>query len=122
MKKILSALTLTLTAIVSASAIAGPNDHRDHRTYDAKNYAHWNKNDKDRRFVQNNRFNHGVNPSREWRSGQKLPRQFSSARYAVNNYELKRLPKANRNQQWYKINGDYVLVNEKNDKIVKIIG
>ncbi|NHC03154.1 hypothetical protein G9F31_05135 [Acinetobacter sp. 187] len=127
MKKILSAIALSMSAILSASAIAAPNDHRDHR-YDSRDKAHWNdqdrRNQNNGRFDRNdrdNRYNRAVNPSRDWRTGQTLPRQYSSSRYQVSNSTLKRLPKANRNQQWYKINGDYVLVNERNDKIVKII-
>lgn len=114
MKKILSAIALSMSAILSASAIAAPNDHRDHR-YDSRDKAHWNDKGRD------NRYSNSVNPSRDWRIGQTLPRQYSSPRYEVSNSTLKRLPKANRNQQWYQINGDYVLVNERNDKIVKII-
>ena len=63
-----------------------------------------------------------IHASRQWRTGQELPRQFSSSRYEVNHNELRRLPKVGRNQQWLKINGDYVLVNERNDRILRIIG
>ena len=115
MKKILSAIAISMTAIMSASAIAAPHDYRDNRHFDARDKSHWNDKNRD------NRYNRAVNPSRDWRTGQTLPRQYNSPRYQVSNNTLKRLPKANRNQQWYQINGDYVLVNERNDKIVKII-
>ena len=63
-----------------------------------------------------------VNPSRQWRVGQQLPRQFNSSKFELSDRQAKNLPKAARNQQWYKINGDYVLVNERTDRIVRIIG
>ena len=129
MKKVLTAIAISMSALIATSAMAGSHDYRDnHYNSNYKNNSHWNNNDKDRRYNndsrydRNDRYNRAVNPSREWRSGQTLPRQYNSSRYEVNNNSvLKRLPKANRNQQWYKVNGDYVLVNERNDKIVRII-
>jgi len=32
------------------------------------------------------------------------------------------LPKPGKYQQWYKVNGDYVLVNERNNRIIRVIG
>lgn len=130
MKKLFTALAISMSALVASTAMAGPNDHRDHRFQSKQPPAHWNNQHKDPRFNDhrsasrydnNGRYN-SVNPSRHWRTGQALPRQFSSSRFEVDHRELRRLPKASRNQQWYKINGDYVLVNERNDRIVRIIG
>ncbi|EIM38267.1 signal peptide protein [Acinetobacter sp. HA] len=35
--------------------------------------------------------------------------------------KYKRLNKPGRNQQWIKVNGDYILMNVVNDKVIKII-
>lgn len=140
MKKVLTTIAISMSALLASAAMAAPNDHRDNR-YQSKSPTHWNNDHRDSRY-NNSRYNDSrskdyrqdhrydnkgpahssINPSREWRSGQALPRQFSSTRYEVNRDQIKRLPKAGRNQQWYKINGDYVLVNERNDRILKIIG
>lgn len=52
--------------------------------------------------------------------GQTLPRQYDSSRFHVSDREARRLAKTGRYQQWYKVNGDYVLVNERNNRIVRI--
>ncbi|MFX2255889.1 RcnB family protein [Acinetobacter variabilis] len=123
MKKVLTTIALSLSALVATSAMAAPQ-HHDSRYAPHKSAPHWDHKDAkkwddrrdDRRY--NNR---GVNPSRDWRVGQKLPNQYDNRRFEVSGYETRRLPKAGKNQQWYKINGDYVLVNDRNDKIVRII-
>ena len=130
MKKVFTAIAISMSAFMATTAMAGPNDHRDDR-YQPKPSAHWNKDHRDSRYNDHrkndgydnkSRYQSSVNPSRQWRTGQELPRQFSSSRYEVNHNELRRLPKVGRNQQWLKINGDYVLVNERNDRILRIIG
>jgi Ni/Co efflux regulator RcnB len=129
MKKILTGLTLSLSAIVATSAMAAP--HQDGRFHTGKPTpppAHWNAKDfkhdkKDDRRIDHRKQNFGhVNPSREWRTGDKLPKQYDSNRYRLNDRESRHLPATKSNQSWYKVNGDYVLVNERNNKIVRIIG
>lgn len=124
MKKVLTAVAIALTGFMATSAMAAP-DHR----YDDRRYgnppppSHMKYQDKKWEDRKNNQWNQSrVNPSREWRKGQTLPRAFNSSRYKISDREARRLPDANRNQQWYKINGDYVLVNERNDRIVRIMG
>lgn len=127
MKKLVSAITLVMTGLIATSAIAGPHE-QDRRYQHAKPTpppAHWNQG-QPQRFDHNRyddkRYKNQVNPSRQWRVGQTLPRQFNTSRFELSDRQAKNLPKAGRNQQWYKINGDYVLVNERNDRIVRIIG
>ncbi|MDN5511648.1 RcnB family protein [Acinetobacter sp.] len=125
MKKVLTTIALSLSALMATSAMAAP-DHRydDHRYNNAP--AKPVKHD-DHRWDNNNRYDHNrydnkrVNPSRDWRSGQSFPRVFSSSGYKVSDREARRLPDTGRYQQWYKVNGDYVLVNERTDRIVRII-
>ena len=116
MKKVLTTIALSLSALMATSAMAAP-DHRydDHHRYNnapSHQDKHWD----------NNRYdNKKVNPSRDWRVGQSFPRVFSSSSYRLSDRDARRLPDTGRYQQWYKINGDYVLVNERTDRIVRII-
>lgn len=132
MKSVLTAIALSLSALVATSAMAAPNDYnRDHNNryqqnhWDHKNDHRWNNDNRhnnQHNNQYNNQHNNRVNPSREWRSGQYLPSQFSSSRYQVNYKNYRQLPKPSKYQQWYKVNGDYVLVNERNNRIIRIIG
>jgi Ni/Co efflux regulator RcnB len=127
MKKILTTIALSLSAVMATSAMAAPDHHYDdHRDNHAplQQDKHWDNNNRydHNRWDNNNRYdNKRVNPSRDWRAGQNFPRVFSSSNYKVSDREARRLPNTNRYQQWYKINGDYVLVNERTDRIVRII-
>ncbi|AXQ23946.1 hypothetical protein BEN71_18645 [Acinetobacter wuhouensis] len=127
MKKVLTAITLAMSALVATSAMADSrydNNHRYQQSHwDHKNDHRWNKNDRYDRY-DNKRYDHNyrVNPSRDWRSGQYLPSQFSSSRYHVNYKNYRQLPKPGKYQQWYKVNGDYVLVNERNNRVIRVIG
>ena len=122
MKKILTTIALSLSALMATSAMAA-SDHRydDHQRYQQAHSQH------DQRWDNNNRYDHNrydnkrVNPNRDWRAGQNFPRVFSSSSYKVSDRDARRLPNTNRYQQWYKVNGDYVLVNERTDRIVRII-
>lgn len=126
MKKILTTIALSLSVLMATSAMAAP----DHRYDDHQRYNHAPskpvKQD-DHRWDNNNRYDHNrydnkrVNPNRDWRAGQNFPRVFSSSSYKVSDREARRLPNTGRYQQWYKVNGDYVLVNERTDRIVRII-
>ncbi len=120
MKKILTTIALSLSALMATSAMAAS----DHRYDDQQRY---NNHTQDSRWNNNNNHydhdrydNHRVNPSRDWRVGQTLPRQYSSSRFQVSDREARRLAKTGRYQQWYKINSDYVLVNERNNRILRI--
>ncbi|OTG69563.1 hypothetical protein B9T25_03060 [Acinetobacter sp. ANC 4470] len=113
MKKILTTIALSLSALMATSAMAAT----DHRYDDQQRYNHT----QDNRWDNNNRYdNKRVNPSRDWRVGQTLPRQYSSSRFQVSDREARRLAKTGRYQQWYKVNGDYVLVNERTNRIIRI--
>ena len=56
------------------------------------------------------------------REAKTISRAFDAPRYKVSSREARRLPDTGRYQQWYRINGDYVLVNERNQRILRIIG
>lgn len=121
MNKLLIASAIALTGFIATSAMAAP-EHRYNEP--SHSYASTPKHADNRwDHKHNNRYNNQkVNPSRQWRVGQFLPQTFHSPRYKVSDRDARRLPNAGRNQQWYKINGDYVLVNERTDRILRIVG
>ena len=132
MKKVLTTIALSLSALVATSAMAAPQHHDPrYQSHPSKPAPHWNAKDSkdwnddrrdDRRWNDDRRYNNRmVNPSRDWRVGQTLPRQYDSKRFEVSDREARRLPNTGRYQQWYKVNSDYVLVNERTNKIVRII-
>lgn len=122
MNKILAAATLAITGLMAASAMAAPDYRNDDRRY---SYAYGqNHHDQhyDHKYYGDQHWNNNrVDPSRHWRVGQTLPRGFDSSRYKVSDRDARRLPNTGRYQQWYKINGDYVLVNQRTDRIVRIM-
>lgn len=122
MKTLFTTIALSMSALVATSAMAAPQHdprfapkhppaHLDH-----KKVQKWNDQRDNKRF--NNR---AVNPSRDWRVGQTFPRQYDSRGYKVSDRDARRLPNTGRYQQWYKVNGDYVLVNERTNRIIRII-
>lgn len=133
MNKIVSSLVLSVSALMATTAaIAAPDHRQDDRRYHPS-YQHqdhrWDKDHRPSNWNNNNRYDNNrydrndfrrVNPSRDWRVGQSFPRYFDSSRYKVSDREARRLPNTGRYQQWYKINGDYVLVNDRTDRIIRI--
>lgn len=126
MKKVLTAIAISMSALMATSAMAAPHDYRDARYQDNRyqNNQHWNNNQKDNRNDRYDRRDNGrsVNPSRDWRRGTALPREYNSSRYIVSYKQHRKLTKPGRSQDWYKINGDYVLVDHRNGRILQIIG
>lgn len=129
MKKLLSAIAVSMGALMATSAMAAPYNHHDNRYQEQRHQdhryqqpKHWDNGRNDNRYDRGYNRYKAVNPSRDWHRGQVLPREYSSSRYIVNYQNHRHLSKPNRNQNWYKINGDYVLVNLKNGKIMRIIG
>lgn len=135
MKKLLTTIALSLSAVMATSAAmaAGPgHDQRfdprkappppAHMVKQGPQFkhnappAHANKFKDDRRFDDKRHFNNS-----KLRVGQTLPRGYDSKRFEVNSRDARGLAKAGKNQQWYKVNGDYVLVNEKNNRILRVM-
>jgi len=125
MKSILTTITLSISAFIATSAIAAPNDaywrDKNHYAQNQWNHHHhqrWNNT----RYERYDRYDNRIRPSREWRSGQVLPNQFNSSRYHVDYRNYRHLPRPDKYHQWYRVNGDYVLVNQKNNRIIRVIG
>ena len=56
-----------------------------------------------------------------WQPGYVMPQHYRGNGYKVE-YKDSNLPKPGRNQQWYKINNDYILVDTDSNSIVSIRG
>lgn len=110
MNILIKAIVLSIsTSIIAASAFAAPQDH--HK--DVHNGKH--------SVIQKSQVKHNsTKPSRDWKSGQAIPSQYRSAN-PVDYKRYSKLTKPGKNQQWIKVNSDYVLVNTNTHKVVKII-
>ena len=121
MKKVLTTIALSLSALLATSAMAAPQHDPRYNHNPHKPAPHWNAKDSKKWNDDRRHNNREVNPSRDWRSGQVLPGQYDNKRFKVSDREARRLPNTGRFQQWYKVNNDYVLVNERTNKIVRIM-
>ena len=132
MKTLATVLALSLGAIMANSAMAASYEYRDdqqHHRYQ-QTERHWDDRNHDRRYddrrYDERRYDRNynwnrVNPSRDWRVGQVFPRYFEQSRFTVNYRDYRRLTRPGRYQQWYRINGDYILINERTNRIIRII-
>lgn len=99
MKKILTVITLSISALVTTSAMAD-----------------WNQNQAHHAQVQ-----HQI-AQQEWREGARFSDRYKASNYHVKDYRsYKNLHKPTRYERWYKVDGRYVLVNERNHHIVHIV-
>ncbi|MFT4019933.1 MAG: RcnB family protein [Acinetobacter sp.] len=55
----------------------------------------------------------------KWQPGYTIPQHYRGESYKVD-YDTYRLPRPTRNQQWYKINNEYLLVDSDNNTIIQI--
>jgi len=60
-------------------------------------------------------------PSHDWQQGHKVPTQYHGNSFKVDASKYKKLSKPTKNQQWIKVNGDYVLMNTTTYKVIKVI-
>lgn len=97
MKKFISAITLSLSALIATSAMADWDHGRDHRP-----------------MASHEKF--------EWREGVILPERYHDNHYYVNDYRVyKNLHKPAKFERWYKVDGRYVLVNERTHHIIRVV-
>jgi Ni/Co efflux regulator RcnB len=125
MKKIVVALTLSFSALMASSAItAAPQ-------FESEDYAEQPA-PKMKKIREKYDINEPEHRSREqrgmkrlqhmkWQTGYVMPQHYRSDGYKVE-YKDNNLPKPARNQQWYKINDNYILLNSETNSIVKIQG
>ena len=136
MKKVFIILILGSTTLFSSmGSFAGPHFDRDDsrgggwqgRNFDRDDDPRGNwqgrpgeeNRDRERRMRQER----GVERLRlhRWQEGYVMPQHYRGNSYKVD-YKNNNLPKPGRNEQWYKINNDYILVNSDDNSIVRIMG
>lgn len=125
MLKILAVTAISLSAlIITGSAFANSNDqffayHKNNNDKMQANYETREYNRLEKRRIQEER---GVQrlQQHKWETGYVMPQHYRSNRYKVE-YKDFDLPKPNRNQQWYKVNKDYILIDSQNNNILQII-
>ena len=132
MNKFLSIMLLSLTTLISAqSSIAKKFIYDDEtRTYTEIRDDRYNSNQNyssssydNNRYVYNNdqQIDRTLpKPSWDWKVGQDLPAQFRSEYYQVKSNDSPRLYSVGSDEQWYRINGDYVLADDDYE-ILKIL-
>ena len=136
MKKVFIILILGSTTLFSSmGSFAGPHFDRDDSRgggWQSRNLdrdddprGNWQgrpgeeNRDRERRMRQER----GVERLRlhRWQEGYVMPQHYRGNSYKVD-YKNNNLPKPGRNEQWYKINNDYILVNSDDNSIVRIRG
>jgi Ni/Co efflux regulator RcnB len=129
MKKMMTALAFSLTAMLVTSNIAHaapyPDNSRDYdnrgdrgRGHDRGNRDFQGDDMQDRRKMREER---GVKrlQQHKWQTGYIMPQHYRGNAYKAD-YKQNNLPKPANNQQWYKINNDYILVDSNSNNIVQI--
>lgn len=129
MKKILTILTISFSAMfLSTFADAAPHESRGNgfghgaqdrdRGFDDRNNRNNDDHFQDRRKVREER---GVKrlQQHQWQTGYVMPQHYRGNSYKAD-FKQNNLPKPSRDQQWYKINNDYILIDSNNNNILRI--
>ena len=121
MKKFFIILVLGSTTLLSSMvSFAGPHFDRD----DDSRGGGWQGRNFDRPDDENRmREERGVERLKQhrWQAGYVMPQHYRGNGYKVD-YKYNNLPRPGRNEQWYKINNDFILVNSDDNSIIRIMG
>lgn len=63
----------------------------------------------------------GAGPDHRWVKGSRVPPQYRSKNYVVNNWQRHGLPRPARGQQWVQYGGDYLLVSIATGLIAQMV-
>ncbi|WP_109441792.1 RcnB family protein [Acinetobacter haemolyticus] len=122
MKKFFIILILGSIALLgSVASFASPPFDRDEDGR-GKHGRNFERSDNDNRMRERRmREERGVERLKQhrWQAGYVMPQHYRGNGYKID-YKENNLPKPGRNQQWYKINNDYILVNSDDNSIVSI--
>ena len=132
MKKILAIIAISLSTLLTAQiSSAGPHFDDDNgfdrvkseRGDRGRNHRDRGNDDDNIQEQRREREERGVKrlQQHKWQMGYVMPQHYRGNSYKVD-YKEENLPKPSRNQQWYKINNDYILVDSDNNNIVNIRG
>ena len=119
MKKILTVLAISFSALIASSlSTAAPQFDHDHPRYgnEPRGRDFRDSDDDDQQDRRRMREERGVKrlQQHKWQQGYVMPQHYRGKDH--------NLPKPNRNQQWYKINNDYILVDADSNNILRIMG
>lgn len=130
MKKILTILAISFSALMANSiTTAAPHEKHDNHGWDQSDHPKFNKgrdfreDDNDMQDKRRMREERGFKrlQQHKWQPGYVMPQHYRGNGYKVD-YKSHDLPKPSRNQQWYKINNDYILVDTDSNNIIRIQG
>ena len=126
MKKFFIILVLGSTTLLSSmGSFAGPHFDRDDDSrgggWQGRNFDR--PDDENRMRERRMREERGVERLKQhrWQAGYVMPQHYRGNGYNVD-YKYNNLPRPGRNEQWYKINNDFILVNSDDNSIIRIMG
>lgn len=108
MKKILSAIAISVSAMMAASTTFAAPEHSDNHKPSMQQH-------------QTQKHSPKAQAKSNWKVGHQYPTQYRTATHKVDYKHSKKMSKPSRNQQWYKADGRYVLVNTLNHNILKVV-
>ncbi|OTG85201.1 RcnB family protein [Acinetobacter sp. ANC 4648] len=126
MKNILTILAIFFSALLTSHvANAGPhfdNERGNDRGHGQK-FLDFQQDEDNINEQRREREERGVRrlQQHKWQTGYVMPQHYRGNSYKAD-YRDSNLPKPSRNQQWYKINNDYILVDSDSNSIVGIKG
>ena len=129
MKKVLVALAMSCSAFMLANvANAAPHFNDEQRMergpghHQAKKSREFHDDHQDQYDKRRMREERGVERLKQhrWQAGYVMPQHYRGNGYKVD-YKYNNLPRPGRNEQWYKINNDFILVNSDDNSIIRIM-
>ena len=129
MKKTMAILTISFSALM-ASSLSSAAPHFDHSGDDhprgnqgkGRDFRDFDQDDERMQDKRRMREERGVKrlQQHQWQTGYVMPQHYRGNGYKVD-YKDHSLPKPARNQQWYKINNDYILIDSGSNDILRIV-
>ncbi len=121
MNTLIKAIVLSVSAsVMGASAFAAPQENHNQPKHVNQHKKQVDQHKKQPVVQKAQAQKHTVKPSRDWKAGQVIPSQYRKG-HSVDHKKYSNLTKPAKNQQWVKVNNDYVLINTVNHKIIKTI-
>jgi Ni/Co efflux regulator RcnB len=119
MNTLSKAIILSLSsALVAAPVMATPQEHHSQQHGQQQHTAQHQTKDS---IKAPQHIKKTERPSHDWQQGHKVPAQYHGNSFKVDASKYKKLSKPTKNQQWIKVNGDYVLMNTATYKVIKVI-
>ncbi|ATO19074.1 hypothetical protein BS636_05035 [Acinetobacter sp. LoGeW2-3] len=126
MKKLLVALTMSISTLMLTTVANAAPHFDDERHMDQRHGQGQGKKARDRGDHEDHRRvreERGVKRLQQmrWQPGYVMPQHYRGNGYKVE-YKDHKLPKPDRKQQWYKVNNEYILVDSDSNSIIRSLG